>query len=208
MKSIVINKIFSTLLLTGVAVFWICSLCSSTFNPFTKTVECVRILEKKTVDIGRCSNTCSHGHHLVEEIVWEGKSDGEWQTYKDKVDIGSGNVYDSFYTLGDIESGKVDRVLIGRVLLFILVILPSIATYWAASFTSDSRFYDYTNTKFTKDIKFLSTALIFFGYDKNIIERTVNNLLERSKNQIYLIYSVNDVEEMFWEEYNKQKDIT
>lgn len=201
MKSIVINSILSVVLFLGTVVFWFCSICSETFNPFTKTVEDTRVIEKSTIK--RCD------HCTIGKIIWEGKVGEDWLRFDDRFDLGDNNsVYDSFYTVSDIESGKVNRARVGRIVLFVLLFAFSIIYVVIMSASDKDYFYNYTSTKFTKDLKFLSTALIFFGYDENIIERTVNNLLERSKDQIYLIGSVNDVEKMFWEEFEKQKDIT
>lgn len=200
MKSIVINSILSVVLFLGVVVFWFCSICSETFNPFTKTVEFTRVIEKSTIN--GCNQT-------VGTIIWEGKVGEDWLRFDDRFDLGNNNsVYDSFYTINEIESGKVNRVRVGRVVLFIMFFAFSLSYVIIMSASDKEYFYNYTNTKFTKDIKFLSTTLIFFGYDESIIERTVNTLLERNKNQTYLIGSVNDIEKMFWEEYEKQKDIT
>lgn len=200
MKSIVINSTLSIVLFLSVVVFWFCSICSETFNPFTKTVKYIRVIEKSTI-------SCDHS--TLGKIIWEGKVGEDWLKFDDRFNLCDNNtVYDSFYTVSDIESGKVNRIRIGRVVLFVLLFAFSIIYVIIMSASDKDYFYNYTSAKFTKDLKFLSTALIFFGYDKNIIERTVNNLLEKSKNQLYLIDSVNDVDKMFWEEYEKQKDIT
>ncbi len=201
MKSIVINSLLSVVLFLGTIVFWFCSICSETFNPFTKTVEDTRVIEKSTIK--RCD------HCTVGKIVWEGKVGEDWLRFDDRYSLEDNNsVYDSFYTINEIESGKVNRVRVGRIVLFIMFFAFSLCYVIIMSSSDKEYFYSYTSTKFTKDIKFLSTTLIFFGYDENIIERTVNTLLERNKNQIYLIGSAKDIDNMFWEEYEKQKDIT
>lgn len=201
MKSIVINSILSVVLFLGTIVFWFCSICSDTFNPFTKTVEYTRVIEKGTIK--RCD------HCTIGTIIWEGKVGEDWLRFDDRFDLKDNNtVYDSFYTINEIESGKVSRVRIGRVVLFVMFFAFSLLYVIIMSTSEKEYFYNYTSTKFTKDIKFLSTTLIFFGYDENTIERTVNTLLERNKNQIYLIGSAKDIDNMFWEEYEKQKDIT
>ena len=205
MKSIVINTKLSIVLFLGVVVFWFCSICSESFNPFTKTVENTRVIEKGTITTDNCCNN----YNPVGKIIWEGKVGEDWLKFEDRFDLGDNNtIYDSFYYVSDIESGKVSLVRVGRVVLFIMLFTFSIS-YLIIMLTSDKEyFYNYTGAKFTKDLKFLSTTLIFFGYDENIIERTVNTLLERDRKNLYLIDSVNDVEKMFWEEYEKQKDIT
>ena len=201
MKSIVINTLLSVVLFLGTIVFWFCSICSETFNPFTKTVEYTRVIEKSTIK--RCD------HSTVGKIIWEGKVGEDWLRFDDRFDLKDNNtVYDSFYYVSDIESGKVNQIRMGRVVLFIMLFAFSILYVVIMSSSDKVHFYDYTSTKFTKDLKFLSTTLIFFGYDENIIERTVNNLLERNKSSIHLIGSAKDIDNMFWEEYEKQKDIT
>ena len=199
MKSIVINTTLSIVLFLGTIVFWFCSICSEAFNPFTKTVEDTRVIEKSTIK--RCD------HSTVGKIIWEGKVGEDWLKFEDRFSLNDYNtVYDSFYYVSDIESGKVNLVRTGRIVLFSLFFAFSLCYVVIMSTSEKEYFYNYTNTKFTKDVKFLSTTLIFFGYDENIIERTVNTLLER--NEFYHICSINDIEKMFWEEYEKQKDIT
>lgn len=203
MKSIVINTALSIVLFLGTIVFWFCSICSETFNPFTKTVEFTRVIEKGTIK--------RRDYYTVGKIVWEGKVGEDWLKFDDRFNLNDNNtVYNSFYYVSEIESGKVNLVQTGRVVLIVMLFVFSLLYVTViSSAIRGEHFYNYTSTDFTKDIKFLSTALIFFGYDENIIERTVNNLLETYKNQVcYPIGSVNDIEMMFWKEYEKQKDIT
>lgn len=199
MKQLIIKGSISIVLIATILILSIYSIFIS--NIFVDTITDIRIIDKtKKIACGH-SRSCPGGFHYI--IEWEGYSEnmGKLQKYKNEY-VYSGEFpklvtgdYCGHY-ISDLESGEITVVLIVRVVLFLILIAISVIL----PFTINTRFYYGEKLEFIGDVKFISSILIFFGYDPIILNRLVKKI-----DYCKSFNTFSNFMTWLWLEYDKEK---
>lgn len=200
MKQLIIKGSISAVLIATTLILTIYSIFIS--NIFVDTITDIRIIDKTKKVACSHSQSCPGGFHYI--IEWEGYSENmdKLQKYKNgyvyfgefpKIITGD---YCGSYNISDLESGEVTVVLLERIILFLILIALSVIL----PITINTNFHYEEKLEFIKDVKFISSILIFFGYDPIILNRLVKKIdYYKSFNKFSNFMT------WLWLEYDKEK---
>lgn len=199
MKRLIITGSISVVLIATTLILSIYSIFIS--NIFVDTITDIRIIDKTKKIACNHSHSCPGGFHYI--IEWEGYSEkmNKLQKYKNEY-VYSGEFPEivnccSSYNISDLEFGEITVVLGGRIILFLILIAFSIMLPIAIIGTE---FHYIEKLEFIEDVKFISSILIFFGYDSIILNRLVRKI-----NYCKSFNTFSKFMTWLWLEYDKEK---
>lgn len=199
MKKLIIKGSISIVLIAITLILSIYSIFIS--NIFIDTITDIRIIDKTKKIACNHSRSCPGNFHYI--IEWEGYSENmdKLQKYKSEyTNLGKfpkiiNGDYCGHY-ISDLEFGEITLVLLDRVILFLILIALSVIL----PITINTEFYYKEKLEFIGDVKFISSILIFFGYDPIILNRLVK------KTDYYKSCNTfSGIMTWLWLEYDKEK---
>jgi len=199
MKRLIITGSISAVLIVTTLILSIYSIFIS--NIFVDTITDIRIIDKtKKVACNHLRSCPGDFHYIIE---WEGYSEKMDKLQKNKSEYVYSGEFPKIITgdycghyISDLEYGEITIVLLDRVILFLILIFISVILL----VTINTKFYYKEKLEFIKDVKFISSILIFFGYDSIILNRLVRKI-----DYYKSYYTFSNFMTWLWLEYDKEK---